>query len=148
MMTALPPAPPEYNREDQAQTRSSIVRAILDLTKDLANYLKLTRKTNGQTARIESGVDNVGLHLANTATGGLDYSIQSTGGTSGWGQGRLVIASGAGSGSALHLAVDWSGTAGETRLMLWDVSAGTMVRVTRGAADSGGTGFRVLRIPN
>lgn len=36
----------------------------------------------------------------------------------------------------------------ETRFLLWDITAGSLVRVSRGAADSGGTGFRVLRIPN
>jgi len=52
-----------------------------------------------------------------------------------------------GSGNTV-LQVDTSGTAGDTRLLLWDVSAGSLVRVTRGAADSAGSGFRVLRIPN
>ncbi len=41
-----------------------------------------------------------------------------------------------------------SPTAGNIGLMLWDVDSGTLVRVTRGAADSGGTGFRLLRVPN
>jgi len=43
---------------------------------------------------------------------------------------------------------DDSSTANDMRLMLWDVTAGTLVRVSRGASDSGGAGFRVLRIPN
>lgn len=43
---------------------------------------------------------------------------------------------------------DNSSTAGDTRLLLWDVTAGSLVRVTRGAVDSGGTGYRLLRIPN
>jgi hypothetical protein len=43
---------------------------------------------------------------------------------------------------------DLSAVAGDTRFMLWDVTTGALVRVTRGAADSGGAGFRVLRIPN
>lgn len=44
--------------------------------------------------------------------------------------------------------IDANTTAGETRLLLWDVTAGTLQRVSIGATDSGGTGFRVLRIPN
>jgi hypothetical protein len=40
------------------------------------------------------------------------------------------------------------GAAGETSLLLYDTSAGATVRVSRGAADSGGSGYRVLRIPN
>lgn len=43
---------------------------------------------------------------------------------------------------------DDSATAGNTRFMLWDVDTNTLQRVTVGAADSGGTGFKVLRIPN
>lgn len=39
-------------------------------------------------------------------------------------------------------------TAGQTGLLLWDVDNGTVERVSVGAADSGGTGFKVLRIPN
>jgi hypothetical protein len=46
------------------------------------------------------------------------------------------------------LKVDASATANDTRLLLWDVTAGSLRRVTIGAADSGGAGFRVLRIPN
>lgn len=39
-------------------------------------------------------------------------------------------------------------TAGETALLLFDVDNNTVERVTVGAADSGGVGFKVLRIPN
>jgi len=46
------------------------------------------------------------------------------------------------------LQIDNSPVANNTRLLLWDVSAGAFVRVSRGAADSGGVGFRLLRIPN
>lgn len=46
------------------------------------------------------------------------------------------------------LTVDLNSTAGNTRLLLWDVDSGALVRVSVGAADSGGTGFKVLRIPN
>lgn len=43
---------------------------------------------------------------------------------------------------------DTNGTAGNTRFMVYDVDNGTLERVSVGAADSGGTGFKVLRIPN
>lgn len=46
------------------------------------------------------------------------------------------------------LQVDDSAVAGETRLLVWDVDNSTLERVTVGAADSGGTGFKLLRIPN
>lgn len=41
-----------------------------------------------------------------------------------------------------------SSTTDDTDLLLWDVTAGTLKRVSRGAADSGGTGFRALRVAN
>lgn len=44
--------------------------------------------------------------------------------------------------------LDGSVAADETPLLLYDVTAGTLKRVSRGAADSGGAGFRLLRIPN
>lgn len=43
---------------------------------------------------------------------------------------------------------DASSGANETRLLLFDVTANTLVRVSRGPADSGGTGSRALIIPN
>jgi hypothetical protein len=46
------------------------------------------------------------------------------------------------------LRVDASATATHTRLMVYDVDNATLERVTVGAADSGGAGFKVLRIPN
>jgi len=46
------------------------------------------------------------------------------------------------------LQVDGNTTAGETPLLLLDIDKGTLQRVSIGAADSGGTGFKVLRVPN
>jgi len=43
---------------------------------------------------------------------------------------------------------DESVVAGDTRLLLWDVDTGALVRVSVGADNSGGTGYKVLRIPN
>lgn len=44
--------------------------------------------------------------------------------------------------------LDLSVTANDTRLLLWDVTAGSLVRVSRYNVDSCGAGFRCLRIPN
>jgi len=41
-----------------------------------------------------------------------------------------------------------NGAPGETGLMLWDLDNGTVERVTVGAPNSGGAGYKVLRIPN
>jgi hypothetical protein len=44
--------------------------------------------------------------------------------------------------------VQESTTADDTYLVLWDVTAGALVRVSRGAAGSGGGATRLLRVPN
>lgn len=46
------------------------------------------------------------------------------------------------------IKVDSNSTAGNTRFMIYDVDNATLERVTVGVADSGGVGFKVLRIPN
>ncbi|MDB6078754.1 MAG: hypothetical protein JWO82_2501 [Akkermansiaceae bacterium] len=46
------------------------------------------------------------------------------------------------------LEVDGDNTAENFRFLLYDVTSGTKKRVSRGAPDSGGTGYRVLRVPN
>lgn len=57
------------------------------------------------------------------------------------------------SGSTLQTARTWvsatpTTTALDTGLMVWDVDNATLERVSVGAADSGGVGFKLLRIPN
>jgi hypothetical protein len=44
--------------------------------------------------------------------------------------------------------MDDDATAGNTRLMIYDVDNGTLERVSVGGANSGGAGFKLLRIPN
>ena len=53
-------------------------------------------------------------------------------------------------GGSVHVAArfDFPATAGQTGFMLYDVDNATVERVTVGAADSGGAGYKVLRIPN
>jgi hypothetical protein len=46
------------------------------------------------------------------------------------------------------LKLDGDNTSGNTRLLLYDVDNGQLERVTVGIADSGGAGFKLLRIPN
>lgn len=46
------------------------------------------------------------------------------------------------------IRVDANATAAQTRLMVFDVDNNAIERVSVGAADSGGAGFKVLRIPN
>jgi len=46
------------------------------------------------------------------------------------------------------IQLDDNNTAGNTRLLLYDVDNATVERVSVGAPDSGGAGYKVLRIPN
>jgi hypothetical protein len=46
------------------------------------------------------------------------------------------------------IEVDGSTTSGHTRFLLYDVTSGALQRVLVGANDSGGSGYRVLRIAN
>lgn len=46
------------------------------------------------------------------------------------------------------LVLDASTTADDIRMLVYDVTAAASVRVSRGAAGSGGVGFRLLRVPN
>jgi hypothetical protein len=50
--------------------------------------------------------------------------------------------------TAPRLEVSGTAAAGQTALLLYDQDNGTLERVTVGIADSGGAGFKVLRIPN
>jgi hypothetical protein len=51
-------------------------------------------------------------------------------------------------GGVEGVRMDTNATAGNTRFMLYDVDNATLERVSVGASDSGGVGFKVLRIPN
>lgn len=95
----------------------------------------------------------------------LDGSVSNTPGSgltvrAGLGSGNAVSANisldvgvPGGSGVTVQTArtgarVSASATAGDTYLMIWDVDNGTLERVTVGAPNSGGAGFKLLCIPN
>ena len=68
----------------------------------------------------------------------IDFEIESKSG------GRVKLMPGNVSG----VESDNSVVAGNTRLLVFDVDNNTVERVTVGIADSGGVGFKILRIPN
>lgn len=67
-------------------------------------------------------------------------------GTTGGSNTRDIVFTAGGNLSVAKM--DGNTNAGETRLLLYDVDNGQLERVSVGAADSGGVGFKVLRIPN
>lgn len=91
--------------------------------------------------------------VANTA--GPDVVVAGTPGTGTGVGGKINLktspAGGAGStpnALVTALQLDDATTANATRALIYDITAAALRRVTIGAADSGGVGFRVLRIPN
>jgi hypothetical protein len=54
----------------------------------------------------------------------------------------------AGATATEQMRLSRTAVAGDTAMMLYDVDNNAVERVTVGAADSGGSGFKVLRIPN
>jgi hypothetical protein len=114
---------------------------------------------------VDAGANNVGV---GTATPGTKFEVSGTGDVrltiTGTTIARLVLTdSGAGQstfftsdGGTFEFSVagvtaalfDNSTTAGNTRFLVYDVDNATTERVTVGIADSGGAGYKVLRIPN
>lgn len=99
---------------------------------------------------------------ANAATG-INQKLKAMDASAGTG-GNLTLAAGLGTTAGGQLIfqtavntaggyvdaakLDNSTTATHTRFFLYDVDNATLERVTVGAADTGGAGFKVLRIPN
>jgi hypothetical protein len=71
-----------------------------------------------------------------------------------WSSGHRITGNTSGNLTSMYtnareqLRVDHTTTAGETALLLYDVDNAAIQRVTVGAANSGGSGYKVLRIPN
>lgn len=79
---------------------------------------------------------------------GLTYRMKNDLDTGFGGDGADTAQIFAGDSSNPQVTVDDNATAGNTRLSVYDVDNATLERVSVGAADSGGTNFKVLRIPN
>jgi len=88
-----------------------------------------------------SGATGASVALGPAATAATGQCVI---GATGFPMELRIIAAAAGE----RLRVDATATAGQTALMLYDVDNNTLERVTVGAADSGGVGFKLLRIPN
>jgi hypothetical protein len=125
------------------------------------------------THRLSLDISNRILYLGtNLLTSPLGYTLAGTGGSgTNIAGGKITVAAGRSTGNATPavvalastsagssgatlqtlrdcLQVDGNTTAAETPLLLLDIDKGTLQRVSIGASDSGGTGFKVLRVPN
>jgi hypothetical protein len=112
----------------------------------------------------------IGSNPTDTVTGSISYfgtggsGTNIAGGNVSWSPGRstgsatpatytIKTTTVGSSGTTLQtlrdvIQADGNTTSGETPMLLLDITAGTMKRVSIGAADSGGAGFKVLRVPN
>lgn len=96
-----------------------------------------------RTAELVFG-DNVAtkqIQLVTVRSGANVQVLHRSGGTGGWGVRNNAD-------TATIFTVDESAVAEDMRLLLWDVTGAVLKRVTRGAANSGGAGFRQLLIAN
>jgi hypothetical protein len=98
-------------------------------------------------------INNTGASGTNIAGAALRLAGGRSTGTGAAGNVSIMTSPSGSSGAVLNALAeaarfDASTTAGQTRFLVYDVDNGTLERVTVGAADSGGVGFKVLRIPN
>ena len=78
-----------------------------------------------------------GRGTGNAAPGPVEFYVSTPGASSNDQQAATLVAK-----------VDHSATANSTRFWLWDTTAGSLKQVMLGAADSGGSGFKMLRVAN
>lgn len=122
------------------------------LSVDCANrilFLGGRESTSPQAASV-SGVNGSGTNVASAKT-----TIQAGRSTGDATPAVVAIASttAGSSGTTLQtvrdcLHIDGNTTSGETPMLLLDIDKGTLQRVSVGSVDSGGTGYKVLRVPN
>jgi hypothetical protein len=83
--------------------------------------------------------------------GSIEFTVNSTGTISATSSPGMITLNVTPDGSNVPvnaIRVDADSTAGNTRLYVYDVDNGQLERVSVGAADSGGVGYKLLRIPN
>ena len=92
-----------------------------------------------------NGINYIEFKAPDALTANTTFTLPDGAGTAG----SPLITNGSNTLSwSTAIKVDNDSTAGNTRFFLYDVDNATLERVTVGIADSGGTGFKLLRIPN
>lgn len=112
------------------------------------SFLTFETTASGSTTRAERvRINGVGQILASAGTAALpEYSFSGDPNTGIFSDAADTIKFAANGAEVARL--DANATAGNTRFLIYDVDNATLERVSVGAADSGGAGFKVLRIPN
>ena len=119
----------------------------------IENGLTIGRQTSGTQASNAAGLGAaIGFTINSTTTADQNaaqiaaaWSVATHASRSSYVQISVVEGAGA---LAAAAKFDKTAVAGETGLWLWDADNGQLERVKVGAADSGGAGFKVLRIAN
>ncbi len=92
-----------------------------------------------------NGINYIEFKAPDALTANTTFTLPDGAGTAG----SPLITNGSNTLSwSTAIKVDNDSTAGNTRFFLYDVDNATLERVTVGIADSGGVGFKLLRIPN
>jgi hypothetical protein len=120
------------------------------LYKENANTNFLTRDEAAGTSRyfIQPGAGSAGFGAALRLHGHAHASKAGVAElSSSAGVGSIDFTNGA-AGTLLASITTVGSAADDTTLLVLDITAGTVKRASRGAVDSGGAGFRLLRIPN
>ncbi len=122
--------------------------------------IKLAASHSGNPFEINSSAGSAGdifkIDKDGSVFVGTSLAIIKTAGTMQFRSPADFYLTGGGSSNSIYVQADsatnlcrfHAGSAGETRFSVYDETAGSFRRVSIGAADSGGTGFRYLRIPN
>lgn len=105
----------------------------------------LTSWRNNGTVKINFTADGAGL-FGNGSVSNPSISFNNDTDTGLYQDGANVLAFV--SGGVQTMELDSASVAGASRMFLLDVDSGTFKRVSFGASDSGGTGFKLLRIAN
>lgn len=116
------------------------------------NFNVLTPETDTGTGRVRyqagAGSANFGASLTLYANAHATKAGDASIGLSQGAGGRFAVNNNGTDTGTDIFAVDESATARDTKLLIFDVDNNTLERVTVGVADSGGVGFKLLRIPN
>jgi hypothetical protein len=123
---------------------------VMEQDRVYSGYLNLAiaeglRLGNNKAIRLYDSADSNYASVSMSGTNALTLSNNN---------GPVHIAANAGSrvqnivGGVEVARFDGNTAAGQTRFLIYDVDKGTLQRVSVGPADSGGVGYKILRIPN